>query len=245
MAKIELAASEIRAMYRRSLEAGKKPTFDSLVDRLKAPCADLDWYAELGGLVKELRRNEDQTGHGNDWFNFLAEALGVSASLLNKAYRFRSEYPNAADILKLKRLPTDWTRLFLAFPIKMDKRHDFLAEAVRKQWNISQIREQVQQRTKSKRRGAGGRKERKALPKLTPESAVRVMKRLSEEWIRFNKETWANIPENGWKRFVQSWPANDREKLQTLLKETRNLIAEVAGTARARQQALEALLKKV
>jgi hypothetical protein len=71
------------------------------------------------------------------------------------------------------------------------------------------------------------------------------MKRLSEGWLRFNKETWANIPESGWMRFVQSWPADDREKLQNLLKETRDLIAEVAGTARARQQALEALLNKV
>jgi hypothetical protein len=245
MPKINLAASEIRAKYRRSLGADKKSTFDRLVEHLKAPHNDLDWYAELGGFVNDLRKNEDQTGHGNDWFNLLAEALGVGTFLFYKAFRFRLEYPNAADILELKRLPIDWTRLFLAFPIEKGKRLDFLAEAVRKQWSISQIRDQVQQRIKSKRRGVGGRKERKALPKLTPESAVRVMKRLSEEWLRFNEETWKSIPESGWMRFVQSWPADDREKLQTLLKETRNLIAEVAGTARARQQALEALLKNV
>jgi hypothetical protein len=172
MPKINLAALEIRQKYRRSLEAGKKSTFDSLVDHLKAPHADLDWYAKLGGLVKELRRNEDQISHGHDWFNFLAEALGVGASLLHKACRFRSAYPNDADIVKLENIPTGWTRVTLAFPIKMNKRHSFLAEAARKKWNIDQIRDQVQQRTQSKRRGVGGRRERKALPELTPESAV-------------------------------------------------------------------------
>src|ERR1700722_7835061 len=80
MPKINLAAPEIRAKYRRSLEAGEKSTFDSLVGLLQAPSNDLDWYAKLGGLVKELRENEKQSSHGNDWFNFLAEALGVSAS---------------------------------------------------------------------------------------------------------------------------------------------------------------------
>ena len=210
MPKINLAEPEIRAKYRRSLEVSKKSTFDSLVGLLQAPSSDLDWYAELGLLVKELRGNEKQASHGHDWFNFLAEALGVGASLLRKAYRFRSEYPNDAEILELQNIPTDWTRVTLAFPIDKDKRLDFLAEAARKDWSIDQIRDQVQQRTKSKRRGAGGRKERKALPELTPESAVRAMKRLSEEWLRFNKETWASIPDSGWKRFVQSWHAHDR-----------------------------------
>ena len=72
MPKINLAAPEMRAKYRRSLEEDKKSTFDKLVGLLKAPSNDLDWYAELGGRVKELRRNEDQISHGNDWFNFLA-----------------------------------------------------------------------------------------------------------------------------------------------------------------------------
>jgi hypothetical protein len=245
MPKINLAAPETRKRYRRSLEADKKSIFDSLVGLLQAPSSDLDWYAKLGDLVKELRRNEHQTAHGNDWFNFLAEALGVSASLVHKAFRFRQQYPTDAKIVELKNIPTDWTRLTLAFPIKGRQRLDFLVEAAREKWNINQIREQVLQRTESQRRGAGGRNERKALPQLTPESAVRVMKRLSEEWLRFNNETWANIPGRGWKQFVQSWPSHDRAKLQTLLKETRNLIAEVVGTARARQQALEALLMKV
>ena len=245
MPKFKLAGSEKWQAYRKPLDKKKKVTFDALVKLLRAPSTDLDWYAELGRRVKELRRNEEQASYGNDWFNRFAEAFGVAPSLFRKAYRFRREYPNAAKVRALKSLPTDWTRVTLAFPIEKDKRLDFLAEAARKEWSIDQIREQVQHRVKSKRRGAGGRKMRKALPKLTPESAVRVMKRLSEEWLRFNKETWKNIPESSWKQLVQSGPAHDREKLQTLLKETRNLIDEVAGTARARQQALEALLRRV
>ena len=244
MPKINLTAPAIMAKYRRSLASDKRSIYDRLVKDLSARRDDLGWYAELGDRVKEFRRNENQIGHGNDWFNFLAEALSVGASLLRKAYRFRQEYPTDAEIVDLKHIPTDWTRLTLAFPIEQDNRLDFLAEAAREKWNTNQIREEVQQRTESQRRGAGGRKERKALPELTPESAVRAMKRLSEEWLRFNKETWANIPEVDWKQFVQSWPSHDREKLQTLLEETRNLIAKVAGASRAGQQAVESLLEK-
>ena len=247
MPKIKLAAPEIRAKYRRSLKADKKSTFDALVGLLQAPRNDLDWYAELGGLVKELRRNEVQIGHGHDWFNFLAEALGVGASLFLKASRFRGGYPSntGAEFLKLKELGITWTRLGLAFPIKdAGERYGFLVEAAKNGWSDKEAAIKIQERTPSKRQGIGGRN-RNALPELKPEAVLRELRLRNRAWLEFHDQAWAKITKGSWNAFAQNWPANDREKLKSLLAEAANQVEGVVKESMGVQRTLEALLKKV
>ena len=193
MPKINLAEPGIRAKYRRSLEEDKRSIFDSLVDHLKMPSNDLHWYAELGRLVKQLRGNEKQASHGHDWFNFLAEALGVGASLLLKASRFRGDYPSntGAEFLKLKELGVTWTRLGLAFPIKdAGERYGFLVEAAKNGWSDKEAAIKVQERTPSKRQGIGGRN-RNALPELKPQAVLRELRLRNRAWLEFHNQAWA------------------------------------------------------
>jgi hypothetical protein len=245
--KINLAALKIRAKYRRSLEEDRKSTFDSLVAHLQAQSNDLNWYAELGRLVKELRGNEKQDSHGHDWFNILGEALGVGASLFLKANRFRGDYPSntGAEFLKLKKLGITWTRLGLAFPIKdAGERYGFLVEAAENGWSDKEAAIKVQERTPSKRQGIGGRN-RNALPKMKPEAVLRELRLRNRAWLEFHDQVWAKITKGRWNAFAQNWPANDREKLKSLLAEAANQVEGVVKESNGVQRTLEALLKKV
>src|SRR5438067_1602920 len=92
MAKIKLASREAREAYREHLPGGLQSKFDALVSLIASPRDELDWHAQLGRLIGELRQGNPEAGHGKGWFKGLSGALGTGDSLLTKAYRFSQEY---------------------------------------------------------------------------------------------------------------------------------------------------------
>src|SRR5262249_23707141 len=126
---------------------------------------------------------------GKGWAAALAVALGVSASLLQKATRFVELYPTAKDYKPLEELGLDWTRLYLTFAVKGRKtRQAFQGRGVKEGWAPQQVRSRVAQAGGSGQR-AGGRPHRPPAG-YGPEVALREMARLSQRWREFHERAW-------------------------------------------------------
>jgi hypothetical protein len=149
---------------------------------------DLAWYHAVGKLVRHLHDAIPAARRGTGWAAALADALGVSPSLLQKATRFVLLYPSPQDVQRLGRLGLDWTHLYLTFAVEDARRSAFQERAVREGWTPQEVRFRIQQAQGSRQR-AGGRPRR--LPAgYGPEVALREMARLSQRWQEFHEQIW-------------------------------------------------------
>ena len=157
MPHIKPASREAKAAYRKNLPTELRSTFDPLAEALANWRYELDWYRQVGTLLRHLREGGAPEG-GGSWLKGLSDALNVSPGLLVKAIRFAQLYPKKKDVRELEKLGVDWTRVTLAFPVKeRADRHELLEEAVKEGWGSQQLRFEVQRRHPSGRRGVGGR----------------------------------------------------------------------------------------
>jgi len=184
MPKIRPAPKADRQAFSKQLPKGQRPLFSELAHLVDHHRTDLDWYHAVGKLVRDLRdlrdaipADQSKTG----WAADLADALGVSPSLLQKANRFVQLYPTAKDYKPLQELGLDWTRLYLTFAVKgRQARQAFQRRAVKDGWSPKEVRFRIQQAQGSRQR-AGGRP-RQQPASYGPEVALREMARLSQRW---------------------------------------------------------------
>jgi hypothetical protein len=123
MATIQLASPEKRRSYRGSLPKEARPIFDELVDAVATPRPELDWYRDVGGLIRRLQDATDASEH-DPWFNALSDGLGPSAGLLRRMLRFAPRYADPSDLRELKATGAGWSMLVLTGGIrKASERH--------------------------------------------------------------------------------------------------------------------------
>jgi hypothetical protein len=108
MPHIKPASREARAAYRQGLPPELRGTFDQLAGALADWRYELDWYHQVGTLLRQLREGATPEG-GGSWLKGLPGALNVSPGLLVKASRFAQLYPRKKDVRELEKLGLDWT----------------------------------------------------------------------------------------------------------------------------------------
>jgi hypothetical protein len=195
----------------------------------------------VGELVGRLRPERPR---GSEWVSKLAEALGPSAELLAKARRFAELYPTRRDVRELEDMGVNWTRLYFAFAISdQKKRHALLRRAVRERWPDQRLRFTVQERSRSKRGGVGGRRRRR-VTSHGPEVTLRELGRQCRRWLDFHEQAWQRVNKQDWVRFVRSWPKEDLDDLLGLLGSAEEALKEVAGACRAVRAALAGLRQR-
>jgi hypothetical protein len=124
-----------RSAFRSKLTPEQKAAFDELAEILASPGADLERYRALGDLVARMIPPVS-AGRGEiRWLRGPAAALNCSHTHLQKALRFRQEYPHRKDVRALQKLHVKWTlvNIAMAVPNKED-RHKLLEEAADKNW---------------------------------------------------------------------------------------------------------------
>jgi hypothetical protein len=211
MPKIRPTPPKDRQDYRRQLPGVRRSTFDQLANLIDAPRQDLGWYHQLGTLVRQMF--PEGTRHGQKDLAKLAEALGPCSSMLQKAARFVELYQEEGEADRLRRMGVEWTRLWIAFPIRNQQaREKLLRRAIEEKWTILKLRVKVQQRISSKRRGAGGPRRRLPEP-YGPEVTLRELEHLSRKWLDFHESAWEKIGAADWQKLVRDWPAANRGKL--------------------------------
>jgi hypothetical protein len=196
VAKTKSKSTLDRKGFRQKLNAAQQATFDLLCDHLDQPHTDLGWYHRLGMLLLGVVP-ESENERRIRWLQDNAKQLGARESLLQKASRFYREYPRQQDIRRLERLGTDWTRVYIAFPVQdVQARYRLLAESLRKGWTHADLRFEVQRRYPNKRHGVGGRPE-STKRAHGPEVALREMQRFTSRWLAFHDEAWSKIKPAG------------------------------------------------
>jgi hypothetical protein len=189
MPKIRPAPKAARQAFSKQLPKGQRPLFAQLAHLVNHHRTDLDWYHAAGRLVRELHDAIPADQRRTVWAKDLADALGVSPSLLQKANRFVQLYPTAKDFKPLQELGLDWTRLYLTFAVKgRQARQAFQRQAVKDGWSPKEVRFRIQQAQGSRQR-AGGRPRRQPAG-YGPEVALREMARISQHWQEFHEQAW-------------------------------------------------------
>jgi hypothetical protein len=235
MAKLRVLPAEERKKYRSSLPQSVQDCFKAIEEVLEAPGQDLDWYFRLGTALKRWHSDAPRD-RGDTW---LSKALGPSRSVLQKARLFAKEYPTVADVQELKNIPTDWTKLILALPLKdKRKRHQLLKKA--QDWDTHQLRFEVQRLSHSLRVGKGGRPRSNFATAYGPDASLREMQRMSQNWREIYQESWCKVKKKEWQHFLNRKWSEDSEQLQQLLqqaeadisalaKECKNVVADLAA----------------
>ncbi len=189
MPKLRPARKDTKRAFTKRLPQAKRLVFDRLAGLVAQHRTDLDWYHEVGRLVRDLSAAVPAAARGTGWAAALAAALGVSPSLLQKAARFVHLYPAQGALKALEALGLDWTRLYLTFAVRTPrKRRAFQRRAVREGWSPHELRFRIQQEQGSRQR-AGGRP-RQPPAGYGPEVALREMARLSLRWQELHQRVW-------------------------------------------------------
>jgi hypothetical protein len=242
VAKIKPTPRDVRRRYRRALPgARQRRDFDELGRLIDSPRDDLPWHHRVGELVGRLR---PERWRGTRWTRRLAEALGPSRDLLAKTRLFAALYPSREDVQELEAMGVNWSRLYFSFsvPDKRD-RHALLREAVSERWPDQQLRFTVQERSRSRRGGVGGRP-RRPVTIHGPEVALRELERLCRRWLDFHEQAWQGVKGRDWRLFVRSWPGQDLDNLLQLLRNTDEALKEVAAACLAVRAALAGLRQR-
>jgi hypothetical protein len=242
VAKIQPTSGDVRRRYRETLPGERqRRAFDELGRLIDGPRDDLAWHHRVGQLVGRLR---PEGPRGTRWVLGLAEALGPSPELLAKARRFTELYPTRKDVQELERMRVNWTRLYFAFAVSdREKRHALLRRAVRERWPNQQLRFTVQERSRSKRGGVGGRP-RHRVASHGPGVTLRELERQCRRWLDFHWQAWQGVKGRDWVQFVRGWPGEDLDRLVQLLRNTDGALKEVAGACRAARAALAGLRQR-
>jgi hypothetical protein len=151
-------------------------------------------------------------------------------------------YPKKEDVERFAKMGVDWTRLWISFPVK-EGREKLLRQAIREKWTIPRLRFEVQDRYGSKRRGVGGRR-RKAPTPQGPEVALRELERRSKAWLLFYGAAWKKVGKEEWKDLVASWPATGMDKLDELLDEADQALADIEVACKEARQRLAELRRR-
>jgi hypothetical protein len=232
MARNTPTSGQERQAFLRKLSPPQRAAFDGLAATLATPGADLGRYHAIGGLIERMLPAE-RTERGRVlWMREPAEALGCSHTTLQKALRFRQEYPRPKDVRKLQAQGVGWTLVCIAFAVRdPGERHDLLAEAGREGWTPEQMRFEVQRRHPTRRHGIGGRPRRK-LRGHGPEVTLRELGRLSRRWLDFHDAVWLKVKEKEWRRLVREWPGGDRAKLRELVEKTQEDLGRMEASCK-------------
>ena len=241
MAKIKPTSKDVRRSYRQDLSGPQQRAFDELGRLIDSPRDDLAWYHRVGQLVGRLR---PEVPRGTRWSRRLAVALGPSPDLLGKARRFAELYSTQEAFRELEDRGVNWTRLYFAFAISdPEKRHALLRRAVDEGWSDQRLRFTVQERSRSRRGGVGGRP-RHRLARHGPEVTVRELGRQCRRWLDFHEGAWQGVKGRDWRLFVRGWPVGDLDNLLRLLGSADGALKEVAGACRAARAALAGLRQR-
>jgi hypothetical protein len=243
VAKIKPTSRDVRRQFRRTLPGPEqRRAFDELGRLIDSPRDDLPWHHKVGVLVGRLRPEGQR---GTRWSRGLAEALGPSPELLAKARRFAELYPTQEAVRKLEAMRVNWTRLYISFAVSdREKRHALLRRAVDEGWSDQRLRFTVQERSRSRRGGVGGRP-RHRLARHGPEVTVRELERQCRRWLDFHEQAWQGVKDRDWVQFVRGWPGEDLDRLVQLLRNTDGALKEVAAACRAARAALTGLRQRV
>ena len=138
----------------------------------------------------------------------------------------------------------NWTRLYFAFAVRgWRDRHALLRRTVRERWPDQQLRFTVQERSRSKRGGVGGRP-RHRVASHGPEVTLRELGRQCRRWLDFHEQAWRGVKEQDWVRFVRSWPKEDIDDLLQLLGSAEEAVQGVARASQAVRTDLKRLRKR-
>ena len=243
MAKIKPTSAAVRRQYRDKLPGPKqRGAFDQLARLIDDPRADLVWHYQVGTLVRQLRPEDRR---GTQWSRKLAEGLGPSRELLEKALRFAELYPSEKSVRKLENMNVNWSSLYRVFMVRDEnERHALLRRAASERWNDQELRQTIQREYPSKRKGLGGRP-RRSITCHGPEVALCAMGRLSRIWTASYEGYWSELAEKDWKQLEPSWPATEREKLRNLLSDTARDVQVVAIACAQVRRHLADLIKEM
>jgi hypothetical protein len=153
-------------------------------------------------------------------------------------------YPTQEAVRELEAMGVNWTRLYISFAVSdPEKRHALLDRAVNKRWSNQRLRFTVQERSRSKRGGVGGRPRRR-VASHGPEVTLRELGRQCRRWLDFHEQAWQGVKDRDWARFVRSWPREDLDDLLRLLGSAEEALQEMADACGAVQGALKRLWKR-
>jgi hypothetical protein len=231
-----------RQKYRAQLQGLDRVSFDRLAKLIDTPRKNLGWHHDVG---KNLQKLEPVQRRGAEWLINLAKTLGPSASSLRKLLKFAKLYRKPQGFKDLERAGVKWTRLRLSFPVGDRKtRQVLLRKAVKGRWSDERLRVEVQLKSKSKRRGMGGR--RPSDPQyLGAEPALRKLAQLNRAWLAFHDKAWSEVTMADWKQLVHSHATNDLEKLQDLLNITHAQVTKLARACLGVRKTLQRLRQTV
>jgi hypothetical protein len=241
VAKIQPTSKDDRQAYRETLSGEQRRAFDELGNLIDSARDDLAWHHRVGELVGQLR---PKVQRGTEWVHNLGKALGPSAALLAKARRFAQLYPTQKAVRELEAMRANWTRLYISFAVSdQEKRHALLDRAVNKRWSNQRLRFTVQERSRSKRGGVGGRP-RRPVASHGPEVTLRELERQCRRWLDFHEQAWRGVKDRDWVRFVRSWPKEDIDDLLQLLGSAEEAVQGVARASQAVRTDLKRLRKR-
>jgi hypothetical protein len=217
--------------YRQGLTPKQRKYFDNLVKAIASPNTGLGWYHQVGRSATTLKASITRSQRGSGWKE-LAEALGCSKELLQKAIRFTELYPDEDGLSEATKLDVDWSLLSQAFSIANEEdRHNLLREAAVEGWALAKLRSKMKKRDLSKQAGRGGR------PRNKPESHgaegnLRQLDGLNTRWLEFHEHAWTKVKKGDWQKLVKKWPKDDLPALEQVdrgLKDMKNAIEKVVG----------------
>jgi hypothetical protein len=224
-----------RDAYRSKLPPKQRSQFDNLCKIVGAPRAELAWYHALGEATSTLRGTGPH--HRERWFRDLAGGLGLSESVLQKAFKFAAQY-SADDLERLDGIKADWSRLTLVFPLEdHQERMKLIRDAVLEKWPAERLKEEVRRRKPTGRAGVGGR--RHSPPKgLGPEAVLRRLLSLTGQWVAVYRHAGKGVTERALRALLRE--AGD-DRLKDAINELRDGLEQLAGQVGS----LASLLKSV
>ncbi len=110
-----------------------------------------------------------------------------------------------------------------------------LRKTIRNKWTDKRLRLTVQERSRSKRGGLGGRPHRTP-ERFGPEMTLWELERLSRKWTAFFEEARPSLTGPEWKKFARS--ASKDERLGELLVKVESAIKAVAKGCKEIRQVL-------
>jgi hypothetical protein len=244
MPKSKAPSVEAQRAFHAALPAPLRPDFDRLVRHADTPPDGLAWYHRLGALVRRLRGAGGADAlRAAGGFKALSEAVGVAASLLQKAGRFVDLYPGKQDLREVEELGVDWTRLWLSFCVDdRGKRHALLRRAVADGWDQDALRFEVQRRRPTGRRGVGGRKPRKA-EGHGPEVTLRRLVLAGKTWLSLYEGAWSKIGRRDWEQLLAGRPTDEAALFRELLGDAAKTMGTLARASREVRSLLADLLR--
>jgi len=135
-------------------------------------------------------------------------------------------------------VPWGWLTLAFAVPDR-ERRHELLREAKKEKLSVEGVRYEVQNLTKSNRRGAGGRTPRAGTPHGAG-PALGELERQTQRWLAFFRNVWSKVPPDELGRLAET-VGKEGEAARAALTRVAGLLKELADAcAEAKRHAREA-----